>query len=382
MNRTYKVLVIATVIIVAFIGAIAVADGFRDNGPVVRAEVTEVTPDNALVLDIGMDELEGIGAEIGDDILVKTENDAFSAILAPSSKYKGIPIYGGYMADVSGKVTLGFTGCNHVTFDIAVGDILTLTREGRNPIVDRIPNYTRGYNYNPEDYSDMADFANFREVSGGDLIPGTIYRSASPWNDGIRSPFADSYHREQGTEFMICLNMDEEMMAEYADKMPDAYASGLYREDKVTGRVLHAAVHSYPDEFRFVIESLLDAEGKIGIFCTHGKDRTGFHCAVIEGLAGATYEEILADFMVSICNFHLIEEGSEEYELVAKYYPQRVLYLFDHTELISHPEKVDWDDVEFVKFDPEKVFTRYLVEYVGIDEGTVQKVKEKLTGGI
>ncbi|MBR6910783.1 MAG: tyrosine-protein phosphatase [Candidatus Methanomethylophilaceae archaeon] len=130
----------------------------------------------------------------------------------------------------------------------------------------------------------------------------------------------------------------------------------------------------------FVIDSLLESDGKTGIFCTKGKDRTGFYCAVIEGLAGATYDEILADFMESFCNYYHIEEGSEEYEVIAKNYPQRVLYLYDHTELIPHPEKVDWGSVEFEKFDPEEVFTKYLVDYIGMDADKVQKVKDKLTG--
>ena len=160
------------------------------------------------------------------------------------------------------------------------------------------------------------------------------------------------------------------------------YASGLYREGKVSCKLVHAAVHSYPDDIRFLIDSLLEAEGKTGIFCTYGKDRTGFYCAVIEGLAGATYDEILTDFMASMCNYYHIEKDSEEYDLISKNYPQRVFYLYDHTELIEHPEKVDWNNTKFEKFDPEEVFTRYLVEYVGIDADTVTKVKEKLTGEI
>ncbi|MBO7409602.1 MAG: hypothetical protein J6T68_01545, partial [Candidatus Methanomethylophilaceae archaeon] len=99
-------------------------------------------------------------------------------------------------------------------------------------------------------------------------------------------------------------------------------------------------------------------------------------------LAGATYDEILTDFMTSMCNCYNIEKDSEEYDLISEYYPQRVLYLYDHTELIEHPEKVDWDNVVFEKFDPEEVFTGYLVDYVGIDAGKVATVKGMLTGGV
>ena len=382
MDRMSKLTIITLIAVAAIVGAIAVTVNFDDHKPTLRAEVIEVIHGNTLVLDIGMGDLEGLDAEIGDDILVKINDDTFSALFSPSSKYKAIPIYGGYIAEVSGKITIGYTSCNHVTLDYKVGDILTLSREGRNPIVDKMPNYLRGHSDDPGDYDDMVEFVNIREVSGGDMVPDQIYRSASPWNAGNRSPIADDYHRELGTEFMICLNLDEEELVGYVESMPDAYASGLYREGKVSCKLVHAAVHSYPDDIRFLIDSLLEAEGKTGIFCTYGKDRTGFYCAVIEGLAGATYDEILTDFMASMCNYYHIEKDSEEYDLISKNYPQRVFYLYDHTELIEHPEKVDWNNTKFEKFDPEEVFTRYLVEYVGIDADTVTKVKEKLTGEI
>ncbi len=382
MDRMSKLPIIALIAVAVIIGVIAVELNFDHQEPALRAEVIEVKHGNTLVLDIGMDDLKGLGAEIGDDILVKTKDNTFSALLSPDSKYKGIPIYGGYIADVSGNITIGYTSCNHVSLDIEVGDILTLSREGRNPIIDKMPNYLKGHSDDPDDYDDMVEFGNLREVSGGDLISDWLYRSASPWNAGNRSPVADDYYRGLGAEFLICLNLDEEELTGYVERMPDAYASGLYKEGKVSCQRVHAAVHSYPDDMGFLIDSLLEAEGKTGIFCTYGKDRTGFYCAVIEGLVGATYDEILTDFMASMCNYYHIEEGSEEYDVISENYPQRVLYLYDHTELIDHPENVDWANVEFEKFDPEEVFTRYLVEYVGINADTVTKVKEKLTGGI
>jgi hypothetical protein len=382
MDRMSKLPIIALIAVAVIIAAIAIAVSLDHQDPAIRAEVIEVKHGNTLVLDIGMDDLKGLGAEIGDDILVKTKDNTFSALLSPDSKYKGIPIYGGYIADVSGNITIGYTSCNHISLDIEVGDILTLSREGRNPIIDKMPNYLKGHTDNPDDYDDMVEFGNLREVSGGDLISDWLYRSASPWNAGNRSPVADDYYRGLGAEFLICLNLDEEELTGYVERMPDAYASGLYKEGKVSCQRVHAAVHSYPDDMGFLIDSLLEAEGKTGIFCTYGKDRTGFYCAVIEGLVGATYDEILTDFMASMCNYYHIEEGSEEYDVISENYPQRVLYLYDHTELIDHPENVDWANVEFEKFDPEEVFTRYLVEYVGINADTVTKVKEKLTGGI
>jgi hypothetical protein len=35
-----------------------------------------------------------------------------------------------------------------------------------------------------------------------------------------------------------------------------------------------------------------------------GKDRTGYVCALLEGLCGATYEEIVADYLVTYYNYY------------------------------------------------------------------------------
>ena len=120
----------------------------------------------------------------------------------------------------------------------------------------------------------------------------------------------------------------------------------------------------------------------MAIFCAMGKDRTGVYSGILEGLAGATYDEVRDDFMLTICNFYGVEQYNEEYYVVAEILVDRILYLFEHTEYTAHPEKVDWSKVEYVKYNPEEVFTKYLIDFVGVDEETVQKVKDKLTGGI
>ena len=42
------------------------------------------------------------------------------------------------------------------------------------------------------------------------------------------------------------------------------------------------------------------------VHCMEGKDRTGYVCALLEGLCGATYEEIVADYLITYNNYYLI----------------------------------------------------------------------------
>lgn len=41
-----------------------------------------------------------------------------------------------------------------------------------------------------------------------------------------------------------------------------------------------------------------------------GKDRTGYVCALLEGLCGATYEEIVDDYLITYNNFFHLNPGN------------------------------------------------------------------------
>jgi len=49
-----------------------------------------------------------------------------------------------------------------------------------------------------------------------------------------------------------------------------------------------------------------------------GKDRAGIVVAVLQGLSGATVDEIVEDYMVSYENYFKVEKGTEGYKLVSK----------------------------------------------------------------
>ncbi|MBO4822945.1 MAG: tyrosine-protein phosphatase [Prevotella sp.] len=42
------------------------------------------------------------------------------------------------------------------------------------------------------------------------------------------------------------------------------------------------------------------------VHCMEGKDRTGYVCALLEGLCGATYDEIVADYLITYDNYYQI----------------------------------------------------------------------------
>jgi protein tyrosine/serine phosphatase len=65
---------------------------------------------------------------------------------------------------------------------------------------------------------------------------------------------------------------------------------------------------------------MLDHEGPYLIHCVEGKDRTGFVVMMISALLGATYQEIITDYMITYDNYYDINLNSakEKYEIIKK----------------------------------------------------------------
>ena len=64
--------------------------------------------------------------------------------------------------------------------------------------------------------------------------------------------------------------------------------------------------------------AMAEKDGPYLIHCTEGKDRTGFMCMLIEALAGATYQEIVDDYMITYDNYYEISEVKDKvkYDLI------------------------------------------------------------------
>ena len=87
----------------------------------------------------------------------------------------------------------------------------------------------------------------------------------------------------------------------------------MYESDNVIPLDMNADYHS-EDFARKVAEGFVaisEQEGPYLIHCVEGKDRTGFVCALAEALAGASYEEIVDDYMLSYENYYDITEESD-----------------------------------------------------------------------
>ena len=66
------------------------------------------------------------------------------------------------------------------------------------------------------------------------------------------------------------------------------------------------------------LSTMAQQEGPYLVHCTEGKDRTGFVCALLEAFAGASYDEIVKDYMQTYDNYYGITETTDakKYQII------------------------------------------------------------------
>ncbi len=168
-----------------------------------------------------------------------------------------------------------------------------------------------------EDYAHLTDeeFANFRAVSTTGMGKGVLFRSSSPINPELgRSEYADAAIEAVGVRTIVNLADNKEDIASYEN-----YGYTYYAGQKLI--VLGLGVDFQAPDFQAGLANglrfMATHKGPYLIHCTEGKDRAGFTSALLECFMGASYEEVIADYMVTYYNYYGVEPGTEKYTAIA-----------------------------------------------------------------
>lgn len=169
-----------------------------------------------------------------------------------------------------------------------------------------------------EDYESDEVFANFRALSGGNLQENMIYRSCNPGLGDARAPYADELAAEVGIRKVVNLADSDDSLLMTID--PNSYYATLYENGDIV--LLNMGVDYRTDDFKAKLKEgiefiLSDPTGPVLIHCNEGKDRAGMVSALIEALAGASMDEIVADYMRSYENYYGVEKGTEQYDAIS-----------------------------------------------------------------
>ena len=292
----------------------------------VTAPVTEYTPYGAVEMSIPFEDFNASGFDLGDSCEVRFSN---------GYTLEDVPYYNGYNARSGDPVICAYPGYKKPVIAFCQGTELwkyaglkegdsvtvTLKEKGRYRETQDILNIV--YSNERSEYESDEAFANFRALSGGDLKEGMFYRGASPVdNSTSRADITDNLLWAYGIRYILDLADNEEKIASYREKedFSSDYFVSLYEDNKVSLLGLTASFRTerFMKSLAGGLRDMVTMEGPVYIHCLEGKDRTGFVCALLEALAGASYEEILEDYMATYDNYYGITQDShpEKYEAI------------------------------------------------------------------
>ena len=295
---------------------------------------------DGVFIEISVEDFNALGFALGDSVDVSFSN---------GYALKGLPYYNGTLVEPGEPLLLGHSSLPYIEVGLFYGDDLwvtaglsdgdtatvTLAEAGAYAALQKALDFS--YTDERADYPSDVVFANFRELSGGNLTPGMFYRGASPVNNkNNRAAYANAFIADAGVQVDFNLadnnNEIERFLEEDAEANIDvSYFEGLYSSGKVVAIDLNAAYQSdeYAQKVAAGLVELMQHEGPVYIHCTAGKDRTGFVCMLLEALAGASYEQIVDDYMITYDNYYHINATNdvERYNIIKE---QRLDSMFRH----------------------------------------------------
>ena len=306
------------------------AQSIKESGgslPVQKGSVKEIETYGHALLDITIKDFLAAGYELGDTVDVVFDNGYSLTDIPFFNGYyvlEGEPLLRAYPGDTNIAVCINYGNLSEVA-GISAGAKVEISLNKKAAALDTQTLNSLAYSNNREDYSSDEVFANFREITAGNIKPGKLYRSASPFNSIYnRAPYVNTLAEKAGIKGILDLADTEEDIKAYFEQ-PDFksfYAKSLFENGAVAP--LGMPVDYASEEFsKKLVSGIAEAnytEGPILINCTEGKDRTGFVSALAEALMGATYEEIVDDYMKSFENYYGLtkESDPQKYAIVVK----------------------------------------------------------------
>ncbi|MBQ9520215.1 MAG: tyrosine-protein phosphatase [Acholeplasmatales bacterium] len=288
-----------------------------------------------IYLTITIDDFNNKGFNYGDSVDIEFTN---------GYKVNDIPYYNGYYVDAGETLLVGYPGYDYVKLTLNYGDdywdIADLKDGDKGSIkLNQALKYKDIQDTMNIQYSDTkrddeteAEFSNYRMVNIGNIKDNILYRGASPCdNKHNRASHVDSLLALNQINYVVNLADTPEKIQDYMAKSDfnSPYFKSLYERNTVLlaapiSKVLPLSMNmNYKsDEFRekvaLGLKSMLSFQGPYYIHCQEGKDRTGFVLIVIEALLGASYQEMVDDYMETYKNYYNItlESDSLRYNII------------------------------------------------------------------
>ena len=299
-----------------------------------------------------------------------------------------LPYHNGYYVKPNSPVAVYYPGLYGLNVAYNLGDeswtklglsendTVTIQLKKKGQFLNEQQTFAQTHSDDLKDYDSPEIFANFRSLSGGKIRPGLVYRSASMTNNSMnRATVVDDLAEQYKIKTVVDFSDNEESVAEFRamDTWDSDYFDKLYEKGSVD--VVGLGVNPASDEFHTGLSEamyrMLGKEEPYLFFCTEGKDRTGYAATLLEALCGASYDELLADYMKTYeCYYGMTQETAPDQCRAA------IETSFDPIVRIMF-EVQDNEDLKTVDYAER---ARLFLKKGGLTDAQIDEMIQKLTG--
>lgn len=287
--------------------------------------VIHETKIGGIYIKITIADFNDLGYEFGDSVDIKFSN---------GYELLDLPYYNGFYVDINEPLLIGYPGYDYIKVAINYGedlyikanltenDMATISLKEKAKYIKIQKAMDISYEIEQGNTPD-AVFANFRNVKVGNIKENILYRSASPSDNAYnRAPVVDKLIKEAGINHIIDLSNKDEDLKNLVNKddFNSPYFLTLYNANKVTalGMKMQFKKQDFKEKLVKGLTAIADNSGPYLVHCVEGKDRTGYVMMLIEALLGASYQEIIDDYMETYKNYYGItkETDKDRYETI------------------------------------------------------------------
>ena len=222
------------------------------------------------------------------------------------------------------------------------------------------------------DYDSDQIFANFRNIAAGDLGENALFRSSNPINNELnRAAYADDFVESNGIRTVMNLaNSDADIAGYIAQEDFDSpYYASLYQagQVKALNLSLDFAAEDFQEGLAEGLRFFIANEGPYLVHCDEGKDRAGFVSALLACYMGASYEQVVEDYMQTYINYYHLEKDSEQYMAVKNSNIDSTLRMITYSS----------DSTDLAGADLAAAARRYM-ENIGVSETECEALRSNL----
>ena len=295
-------------VIVSLFAVLAIVPSCKEKAPaeVLNGTIVSYNEFGAAMLSFTEDDMKKAGFTLGDVITIALKDTELI-----------MPYYDGFYSATGEYVCVDYPGYSSTCFTAnntglpakfmgRKGESVAVKMKEKGGKLDVQKALGMKYKYDRNEYHSDEEYANARAVKAGKIVEGRLHRTSSPFSNEInRAQYVSNYLEQNQVVTVLNLTDNQEKMEDY--DMP-VYSRQLWEGNHVILCPLKA--DPTVDAFNVpLVEALIDLSSRPGpyvVHCTEGKDRTGYVCALLEGLCGATYQEMVDDYLKTYENYYFI----------------------------------------------------------------------------